>query len=284
MIGHNSQQIVRVAALLIAASLVLNACASGATQAKDLLSQIQARGVLRVSTDPNYAPQSFIDSKGELDGFDIDVAKEIARRLGVKVEFATPAWEIITAGNWGGGWDISVGSMAITAERKKVLYFSPPYYYTPAQFGALKDTGITQIEDFSGRTVCVGASTTYEYYLNGTLTLESGMIAKQVSGVKVTTYPTEQECTQAIQAGRKEFDGVLTAGPTLEENIKIGMPLVKVGDAVFYEALAVAMSRSVPNSESLVAAVSKAIENMHQDGTLATLSTKWYGVDLTKQK
>ncbi|MBM2848612.1 MAG: putative amino acid transporter, substrate-binding protein [Anaerolineales bacterium] len=83
--------------LLVAVTLVLAACTPAApaatptpTAAPDLLDEIMTRGSLRVSTDPNYAPQSFINDKGELDGFDVDVAKEAAKRLGVKVEFITP--------------------------------------------------------------------------------------------------------------------------------------------------------------------------------------------------
>jgi ABC-type amino acid transport substrate-binding protein len=73
-----------------------------AGEADDLLAEIEARGTIRVSTDPNYEPQSFLDENGEFVGFDIDVAREIAERLGVEVEFVTPDWDIITAGNWGG--------------------------------------------------------------------------------------------------------------------------------------------------------------------------------------
>lgn len=287
MIGYYSRRILWAATLLAVVGMLLSACGGGQTQANDLLGQIKARGVIRVSTDPNYAPQSFLNDKGELDGFDIEVAKEIAKRLGVKVEFVTPDWNLITSGNWGGRWDLSVGSMTITADRKKALYFSIPYYYTPAQFAIRADLAgtITKLEDLTGRTICVGQATTYEDYINGKLTLEDEKIIKQITGIKLQMYSTDQECIQAIQAGRKEFDGVLTAGPTVEEGIKQGAPIVKLGDPVYYEPLAAAMDRSATlNSDSLVAAVSKAIEDMHKDGTLTKLSMKWYGMDLTKKK
>ncbi len=278
------RRVMLAAALLAVLSMALGAC-GGQTQADDLLGQIKTRGVLRVSTDPNYAPQSYLNEKGELDGFDIEVAKEIAKRLGVKVEFVTPDWELITAGNWGGRWDVSVGSMTITPDRKQALYFSTPYYYTPAQFAAPKDAGITKVEDFAGKTVCVGASTTYEEYLNAKLVIEGEQIIKQVTGIKVFTYQTDQECIQALQAGRKEFEGVLTASVVVEQGIKAGAPIVKVGDPVYYEPLAAAFDKSVQvSSDSLVAAVTKAIEDMHKDGTLTKLSEKFYGIDLTKKR
>lgn len=268
--------------LLTIASLILTACQAAAP--KDLLSTIKARGVMRVSSDPNYKPQSFLNEKGEMDGFDIDVSKEVAKRLGVKVEFATPDWDTIVAANWGGRWDVSIGSMTITPERKKVLFFSTPYYYTPAQFAAPKDSPLNSVDDLVGKTVCVGSGTTYDSYLNGMLTLEGEKIIKQVQGVKMTTFPTDAECIQAFQAGRKDFEAVLTAQPTVEDAIKSGVQLKKIGAPVYYEDLAAAMDQKVPNSDGFVQAVSKAIDDMHKDGTLTNLSMKWYGVDLTKKQ
>jgi polar amino acid transport system substrate-binding protein len=240
---------------------------------------------MRVSSDPNYKPQSFLnETTKELDGFDIDVSKEVAKRLGVKVEFVTPDWDTIVAANWGGRWDVSIGSMTITADRKKVLFFSTPYYYTPAQFAAPKDSPLNSLNDLAGKTVCVGSGTTYDDYLNGKLTLEGEKILQQVQGVKMTTFSTDSECIQALQAGRKDFEAVLTAQPTIEDAVKSGVALKKIGSPVYYEALAAAMDQKIPNSDSFVQAVSKAIDDMHKDGTLTNLSMKWYGVDLTKKQ
>jgi len=282
MSNRISKSVALAVVLLAVASLMLSACQAAGP--KDLLSTIKARGVMRVSSDPNYKPQSFLNDKGELDGFDIDVSKEVAKRLGVKVEFVTPDWDTIVAANWGGRWDVSIGSMTITPDRKKVLFFSSPYYYTPAQFAAPKDSPLNSVDDLVGKTVCVGSGTTYDDYLNGKLVLEGEKIIKQVQGVKMTTFSTDSECIQAFQAGRKDFDAVLTAQPTIEDAVKSGVQLKKIGTPVYYEDLAAAMDQKVPNSDSFVQAVSKAIDDMHKDGTLTNLSMKWYGVDLTKKQ
>ena len=282
MSNRISKPVALAVVLLTVASLMLSAC--GAAAPKDLLSTIKARGVMRVSSDPNYKPQSFLNDKGEMDGFDIDVSKEVAKRLGVKVEFITPDWDTIVAANWGGRWDVSIGSMTITPDRKKVLFFSTPYYYTPAQFAAPKDSPLNSVDDLVGKTVCVGSGTTYDDYLNGKLVLEGEKIIKQVQGVKMTTFSTDSECIQAIQAGRKDFEAVLTAQPTIEDAVKSGVQLKKIGTPVYYEALAAAMDQKIANSDSFVQAVSKAIDDMHKDGTLSKLSVKWYGVDLTKKQ
>ncbi|MBK7896257.1 MAG: transporter substrate-binding domain-containing protein [Anaerolineaceae bacterium] len=139
--------------LFVLLGLLLIAC--GGSSADDLLGDIEERGTIRVSTDANYAPQSYLDEDGNFVGFDIDVATEIAERLGVEVEFVTPDWDVITAGNWGGQWDMSVGSMTVTTDRQEVLDFADPaYYYTPAQFAASEASGITSLDQINGESVC----------------------------------------------------------------------------------------------------------------------------------
>jgi len=278
--------------LLVAATLVLAACTSAATPATptaapDLLDDIMTRGSLRVSTDPNYAPQSFLNDQGELDGFDVDVAKEAAKRLGVKVEFITPDWDTIVSGNWGGRWDISIGSMTITTDRQQVLYFTPPYYYTPAQFAVPEDSTIASVDDLNGKAICVGAGTTYESYLrnDNTLSLVGETVIKQVTGTKVTTLPTDAECAQAWQAGRKDFEAWLTSSTTIQGAIDQGIKIKFLGDPVYYEDLAVAIDKQhTKDATRLVAKLSEIVNTMRSDGTLTSLSNKWYKLDLTTKK
>ena len=122
------------AALFLTVAAVAGACQSG--NPNDLLSQIKTRGKILVNTDPNYAPQSFLRPDGTFEGFDIDVANEIGKRLGVTVQFETNSFDLVVAGGWNGRWDVSVGSVTITDPRKTVLDFTKPYYYTPAQMAA----------------------------------------------------------------------------------------------------------------------------------------------------
>lgn len=256
--------------------------------ADDLLAEIMKNGVIRVSTDANYEPQSFLNSSGEFVGFDIDVAKEIAKRLGVEAEFVTPDWDLITAGNWGGQWDMSVGSMTVTTARSEVLHFADPaYYYTPAQFAAAADAGIASLEDLNGKTICVGVSTTYETWLSGdkdALGLpDSSYYAEPPSDVTIIPLSTDNECAQQIQAGRNEFQAFLTSNTVVEAAIREGVAVVKVGSPVFSENLAVAFDRAgAKDATSLVAKVGEIIAEMHADGTLSGFSNEWFGEDLTQ--
>lgn len=296
-----------LASLLAAAVVLLAACAAPTpappTAVPDLLGQIQTRGTIRVSTDPNYAPQSVLKSdgkrtegtkcasdqltSGELEGFDIDVAVELGKRLGVETCFVTPSWDTITAGSWADQWDISVGSMTITTARQKVLYFTTPYYYTPAQFAAAKDAGIKSLDDLSGKAVCVGTATTYESWLNGDLAglglPESSLYAKAPTGIKVVPLETDQECAQAIAAGRTDFAAYLTSVTVVDQNIAAGVPVIKVGSPVFSEDLSVAIDRSHKlDPTSLVSKLDEAVKAMHADGTLSKLSKHWFNADLTQ--
>lgn len=291
-----------ILSLLVLTSLLITACAPAT--AADLLGEVKARGTLRISTDVNYAPQSAaVDgaqrpsatkcgadelTANQVEGFDIDTAVEIAKRLGVEPCFVTPAWDLVTAGNWGGRWDISVGSMTITKDRQKALWFTPAYYFTPAQLAAKAGSGITKIEDIAGKAVCAGTGTTYETYLKGEDIgiPDSDIKVKAPAGVSVVALNTDSECAQSIQAGRTDFDIFMTSGTVVDKAIQEGIPVEKVGGPAYVENLAVAIDKqAAKDSKGLLEAISKIVNEMHTDGTLTKSSMKWYeGVDLTVVK
>lgn len=270
--------------------------ATQAASGDDLLAEIQKRGTLVISTDPNYAPQSSVvegaqrnaDTKcagdqhtaNEFKGFDIDVAVAIAKGLNVEPCFVTPDWTLITAGSWAGRWDISVGSMSITPERTKLLYFSQPYYTTPAAVFVAKDAAFTQPSDLSGKTVGACTGCTYDSYLSGSLEIPGEKIDFVIKNVNFKGYDTDKTAIQDLVAGR--IDGVLTAQPTGQDSIANGQPIKQLGDPLFFEYLSAAFDKSSDkDAKSLVAKVSEIIQGMHKDGTLKTMSQTVYNTDLT---
>ena len=292
-----------LASLVVLAAMVLSACGAGAATPNDLLGVIKQRGYIVVSTDPNYEPQSFLNTKGarpastkcpsdalttaEMQGFDVDVAHKIGDAIGVETCFATPSWDAITAGNWADKWDISVGSMTITVDRQKVLNFSVPYYYTPAVIAVAKDAGITSIDQLAGKALCVGSATTYESWLKNDmkgLGLPASSIYTQApANITVADLPTDQECAQAIASGRKDFVGYVTSATVVDANIAAGMPVVKLGKPVYSEDLAVAIDKSATkNTDSLLKLIDTTITSMHSDGSLTALSNQWFKSDLTQ--
>lgn len=251
----------------------------------DLLAKVKAAGKLVVATDAAYPPQSELVN-GQWSGFDVDVATEIAKRLGVAVEFTAQDWSVITAGSWAGRFDVSVGSMTITADRSKIFDFSPPYYYTPAQIVASTQSGITELAGFAGKTVCAGEATTYYTWLTGgILDLGPGTVVttKPPEGVTTVTRPTDRDCANEWQAGRHEFQGWMTSSTTVADAVADGIGMVEVGSPQFYEPLAVAVDRSGPAHAEFMQALAAAIFQMRADDTLAQLSVKWFGLDLTQK-
>ena len=250
----------------------------------DLLATICAAGVIKMSTDPAYPPQSELAPDDPLGykGFDIDVGKEIADRLGVDLAFDTPAWEVLTAGSWNGRWDFSVGSMTITSERQAVLDFTEPYYFTPAQLAVETSTGITTPEGLEGKTICMGEGTTYVDWMNGTLDFGTeSPDTTAPAGAIVTTLPTDRDCANVWGNGRLDFEGWLASLPTVQDAIDDDLPVTMVGEPVFYEPLAVALDKGAPDHDALLAAIDDIVADMHADGTLTALSMEWYGFDYT---
>lgn len=259
---------------------------AGSAGAGEVLDRILADKTLVMATDAAYPPQSFQNADGTFDGFDIAVGQEIAKRLGVELKLVTPAWEAITAGNWGGRWDVSVGSMTPTKQRAEVLDFAVVYYYTPAAFAVHNDnTGANAPGDLSGKKIGVCGGCTYENYLNKDLVIDAEgapPFEYQVDAGEIRSYETDTNAFEDLRLGDGvRIDAVLSALPTIQAAIDSGFPLKVVGDPVFYEPLAVAVDKG---DSELVDKIARIVDAMLGDGTLSDLSVKWYGVDLTSAK
>jgi polar amino acid transport system substrate-binding protein len=256
-----------------------------AEEPQDLLATIQDRGFLRVSTDPEYPPQSFLNEEtGQWEGFDIDVATEIGRRMGVDVEFITPNWGQIIAGSWQDRWDVSVGSMTVTPERAEVLHFMTPYYYTPAAVAVRQDEASQYTDiatDFDGKVIGVCGGCTYEFYLDKTLEIPGEEIEFVIDDAEIRTYNTDLPAIKDVEVGR--LDAAISSLTTLQGAQKEGSAIEIIGN-VYYEPLSVAVDKSAPlDATSLVEEIDGIIQEMHEDGTLSELSMKWFGEDLTKK-
>lgn len=273
----------RLVTSLISAA-ILPLVLSAQVLAGEVLDRVMSENVMVMSTDAEYPPQSSLNENNELIGFDIDVGKEIAKRLGVDIKFVTPGWDVITAGKWAGRWDVSVGSMTPTVARKEVLDFPGIYYYTPASLVVHKDnTSISSPADAAGKKIGVAIATTYESYLNKALVIDAEGAPSfdyQIDGAVIKTYDTDQIALDDLRLGDgTRVDGVITALPTIMDSIKNGYPLKVVGDPLFLEPLSAAIDKGDAEWGAKLAEIIKA---MHADGTLTKLSKKWYGADLTQ--
>jgi len=290
----------KTALLLTLTAWLWSGCARAETPtpaANDLLQNVLSNGKLIVATDAEYPPQSELVANGtraaqtkcaaneytaqEFRGFDVEVAVEIAKRLGVEACFVAPPWAQIIGGGWDGRWDISVGSMAPTPDRLQTLYFTQPYYVTPAAFFVRQDSALTSLEELSGKRLGVCAGCTYEDYLNKRLKIPGVSPNYFIKDAPITGYDTDPAALEDLSKGGT--DAVLTAQPTGLQSIENGLALRQLGEPVFFEYLAAATDqKSKQDSLSLAARVSEIIRAMHGDGTLIKFSQAFYGEDYTQ--
>ena len=190
-------------------------CASYDKDAGDLLAKICTDGVIRVSTDPAYPPASELNPEtGEYEGFDIDTANEIANRLGVRVEWETPDWEVLTAGSWNDRWDMSVGSMTPTNDRQEVLHFTEPYAYVPAVVVVHEEnTTISDpTTDLDGKRIGVCADCTYQFFIEKSLEISGYEFDFVIDDATVAGYDTDTTALQDLALGDgTRVDAVMTA-------------------------------------------------------------------------
>lgn len=292
--------------VLLLTGVILVACASPASDSVskpiDKLAEIQARGTLVIATDADYTPQSKLipgsapaaDTKCEptqytanqFEGFDAEVAKELARSLGVEACFVTPPWSQLIAGNWGDNWDVHVGSVAITFDRMKNLYFTQPYYATPTVLLVHKDNAKYQApEDLSGKRIGICAGCTFESYLRGTLKIPGENIVYRIQNAQIVAYENEDPAIAALSKGDGvELDAVMTILPKARAAVEQGMPVRILDEPVVFAYASITLDRASRHDPTrLFDEINKIIQSLHESGKLKELSIKYQGVDLTQQ-
>ena len=256
------------------------AAATGAPAlAGEVLDRIRERGVLTVATDSNWAPQSFINDDNEMDGFDVDIAREIAARLGARARFVTPQWEVITAGKWAGRWDISVGSMTPTRERAQVLDFPAVYHYASVGFAVHEDSAARAKADLNGKRIGACTACTPELYLQKDLNIDAEgapPVVYEVTAGEIVSMEEPAALFDNLRLGDGvRLDAVIDSLAALRDAIAGGYPFRIVGTA-FHEPLAIAIDKGDPE---LHAALAQTVADMREEGVLSRLSRKWYGHD-----
>ncbi|AEV28019.1 periplasmic component of amino acid ABC-type transporter/signal transduction system [Sphaerochaeta pleomorpha str. Grapes] len=210
-----------------------------------------------------YPPFNYMTDEGSVIGFDVDVAKEIAKRLGKEMEYKTTAWDGIIEGLRAKRYDAILGSMGITEAREKVVDFSIPYYYSGPQLIVRRDSTIKGVSDLKA-TSRVGLVT-------GTTFEEDA--AKL--GVVTKLYEDDNQTLMELINGR--LDGVLTdriVGLNAIGKLQGGEQLMLVGSVLRSEKMGIAFH---DGDDALRTQVNAILVQMQEDGTLATISAKWFG-------
>ncbi|TIL55440.1 MAG: transporter substrate-binding domain-containing protein [Mesorhizobium sp.] len=268
--------------IIAAAASVAVACLtfSSAAHAGAVLDRVLATKTLTVATSIGWPPSSFMNDKGELDGFDVEVAKGIAKQLGVDVKFVTPEWNLVTSGKWAGRWDLTMGQMVPTEERAKKFGFPGMYIYTGTVALVHKDSKATKLSDLDGKRIGVVAGTTNESYANHTLEVfGQPPIQYHFTPGEVKSYEGTPSPYDDLRLGDGvRLDGAITDETQARDIIKAGFPLKIVGEPFAYSPGGIAILHGDKEFSDKLGA---AIKSLKDDGALAKLSIKWFGTDYT---
>ncbi|GGO27643.1 transporter substrate-binding domain-containing protein [Deinococcus humi] len=249
--------------LFLMTALVLASSSLAATTPSTL-----TKGVLKIGMEGTYAPFTYKDDKGNLTGFDVDIAKAVAAKLGLKPEFVLTEWSGILAGLQANKYDVIVNQVGITPEREKAIGFSAPYAYSSPQI-IVKKTGNfapKTLADLKGKRVGVGLGSNFEKQL------------RDASGINVVTYPGAPEYLADLAAGRLDaaYNDRLLVGYLIK---KEGLPVRGAGVIGQPEAVGIAVKKT---NTGLKAAIDKALLQLKADGTYAKISRQWFGQDVSK--
>lgn len=247
------------------------------------LDRVSKSGELRGVLLESYPPFSFLNSKNQLDGFDVDVVKAVAKKLNVKLKLDTPSWEVISAGKWGKRWDICICSMTPTREAAQVLDFPVIYYKSPAVLVVnASDKHTSSIKTLDGKKIGVQQGASYERYLQKTLKIEApGALQPSFpfGKVNIATYDNEEIIFQDLALGTgKRLEALVSNLNTANERIAKGGKF-RVAATLYAEPNWVAVDKGDAQWQTRVKQV---ITELKQDGTLAAISKKWIGSDITQ--
>ena len=263
------KNVIRLMALCLAA-LMLAACGSKQEAASDRLTQVQEKGELVIALEGNWAPWSYHDDSDALVGYDVEVGKAIAEKLGVKATFVEGEWDGLLAGVEAGRYDMVINGVDITDSRKETYDFSAPYAYIRTALVVKSDNDtITSFEDLKGKTTANSIGSTY-------------MELAEQYGATCSGVDTLDETIQMVLQGRA--DATLNADVSfydyLSQHPDAAIKIVAEADDA--NEVAIPMQKG-DASAALRQAVDKAIEELRSEGTLSELSNKYFGADISSK-
>ncbi|RKW17766.1 MAG: amino acid ABC transporter substrate-binding protein [Cardiobacterium sp.] len=253
---------------------LLAACAwaagvSPAMAADSLLDRINAKGTITVGTEGTYAPFTYHETDGTLTGYDVEVTRAIARKLGVTVEFKETQWDAMLAGLKAGRFDLVANQVALTTpERQATFDKSEPYSWSGAMMLVRADNDdIKSLEDVKGRKAAQTLSSNY------------GELATKLQA-EIVPIDGMAQGLLLIRQKRAEltFNDSLALLDYLKKNPDAG--LKTAWEAPADEKLGAGLIANKGNDEAL-AKISAAIVELREDGTLKKLGEQFFGKDIS---
>ncbi|QSF47137.1 amino acid ABC transporter substrate-binding protein [Paenibacillus tianjinensis] len=241
--------------------------ATAAPAGQNSLEAVKAAGKLRIGTEGTYSPFTYHDANGTLTGFDVDIAKEIAKRLGVEAEFIETQWDGLFAGMDAKRFDTIFNEVSITEERKVKYDFSDPYVVSKAVLIVDRDNDeIKKFSDLKGKKA--GQS----------LTSNLSDIARE-NGAEIVAVEGFNQAIDLLVSGR--IDATINDGLSFLD-LKKQKPDVKIKQVDEIAEGSHSGAVFLKGNEELVQAVNEALTAMKADGTYLGISEKYFGADVSK--
>ncbi len=249
--------------VLLAAG-ALAACSSGSSGAAG-----DASGdaeVLRVGTEGTYSPFTFHDADGELTGYDVEVVTAVADELGLEVEFSETTWDSIFAGLEANRYDVIANQVTVNDERAAKYDFSTPYTVsTGVAVVAADDDAVTSIDDVAGLTAAQSATSNWSQ-----VATDAGATVEAVEGFT--------QAVALLKQGRIDV--------TFNDDLAVLDYLKQSGDTsvkiAFETGDTVEQAFALRKGSDLTARIDEALATLRADGTLAEISEKWFGEDVSQ--
>ena len=267
-----------LSAAVIAAVMGMSGCskeepAQAQTQAssaaQDLLEQIRAKGEIVIATEGTPSPWTFHDKERKLTGFDIEVGRLIAQKLGVKPQFVEGKWDGLLAGISAGRYDIMINGVDMTPERQKAYRFTDPYAYNrTVVMVSARNNSIKSMQDLKGKVTANTISSTY------------AEIAEKY-GAKVDGVDDLNQTFELLLSGR--IDATLNAEVVYYDYMKVHpQAAIKIA-AIDEQVTSVGIPLKKEGTEKLQTELNKILSDLRNSGELTKLSNQFFGTDISKK-
>lgn len=256
---------------LVVTGLVLTACSSNGSSSKSgYQADLKQSKQLTIGLEGTYAPYSY-RKDGKLTGFEVDLGKAVAKKMKLKANFVPTKWDSLIAGLGSDKYDVVLNNIAETPERKKSYIFSTPYIYSRyALISKAGDKSIQKLSDVKGKKLAEGTGTNNE---------------AQAKKLGAKTVPSGDFTTTLALIRQGRVQGTINAREAwfayAKTNSTKGLAYHKVSDS---QAEPVKISAMFNQKDTkLKAKFNQVLQQLRKDGTLAKLSQKYFGADITEK-